>query len=46
MKSIHKLKAIFGANREVERICNRKIEKSLVILVSNKNLTISTETLA
>lgn len=46
MKSIHKLKAIFGANREVERTCNRKIEKSLVIALSNKNLTRSIETLA
>lgn len=45
MKSIHKLKAIFGANREGERICNREIEKSLVISVSNKNQTRSIETL-
>ncbi len=34
MKSIHKLKAIFGANREV---MTRKIVKSLVILASYKS---------
>lgn len=38
MKLIYKLKVIFGVNCEVECICNRKIEKSLVIVFLNKNL--------